>query len=99
MGRGKSLKDFERGQIKVYYKIGLSQCQIPKNIGRSHFIRNEFGYGKNRKSGIEYATKAAERRMIIRTASNALSSGKIKYNCGVDSSLATVKRVIESENI
>ena len=102
MGRGKSLTDFERGQIKVYYKIGLSQCQIAKNIGRSqnvvsNFIRNESGYGKNRKGGIQYATTAAERRMIIRTASNsALSSAKIKYNCGVDASLATVKRVIES---
>ena len=27
---------------------------------------------------------------------SALSSAKIKYNCGVDVSLATVKRVIES---
>ena len=35
--------------------------------------------------------------MIIRAASNsALSSAKIKYNCGVDASLATVKRVIKS---
>ena len=66
MGRGTSLTDFERVQIKVYYKIGLSQCQIAKNIGRSqnvvsNFIRNESGYGK---TGIQYATTAAEIRMI-----------------------------------
>ena len=35
--------------------------------------------------------------MINRTASNsALSSATIKYKCGVDTSLATVKRAIES---
>ena len=84
MGRGKSLTDFERGQIKIFYKIGLSRCQIAENIGRSqnvvsNFIRNDSGYGKNRKSEIQYATTAAERMMIIRTASiSALSSAKIK---------------------
>ena len=63
----------------------------------SNFIQNESGYGKNRKGGIQYATTAAERRMIYRTESNSvLSSAKVKYNCGVDASLVTVKRVIES---
>ena len=48
-------------------------------------------------AGIQYATTAAERRMIIRTASNsALSSAKIEYNSGADASLDTVKRVMES---
>ena len=49
------------------------------------------------KGGVQYATTAAERSLIIRTASNShRSAAKIRQDCGVDAYLATVKRVIRS---
>lgn len=102
MGRGKPLTEEEKGKIKAFRELGLNQRRIAKNINRSQnvvsqFLRNIETYGKNMKGGSYTATTKADRRAIIRAASNSHdSASKIKAKTGVNCSLATVKRVIKS---
>lgn len=102
MGRREQLSECERGQIQAYHESGLSHRKIAQKIGRSqnvvsNFLRNKAEYGKNMKGGVKHATTAADRRHILRTASNShLSAPKIKEICGVKASVSTVKRVILS---
>jgi len=63
----------------------------------SNFVRNEADYGMKMKGGKKYVTTPSERRLILRTASNSHpSAGKIKEKCGLNGSVATVKRIIQS---
>lgn len=53
MGYGKSLSDFEKGQIIAYQENGLSERQIAFKIRRSktlihNFLRDPNGYGKKK---------------------------------------------------
>lgn len=54
MGCGKSLSDFEKGQIIVYQENGLSECQIAFKIRCSktlihNFLRDPNSYGKKKR--------------------------------------------------
>lgn len=101
MGRGKQLTDEEKGKIVAYRESGLKQRAIAKKIRRSqnvvsHFLRNQSGYGKNMKGGTYKATTNADRRAILRAASNSRDSvAKIKQKTGVAASVSTVRRVIK----
>lgn len=102
MGRAKPLTAEEKGRINAFSECGLSNRRIASKIGRSlnvvnNYLRNQSGYGKNMKGGTYKATTEADRRAIIRTASNSHeSASKIREKTGVSASLATVKRVIRS---
>ena len=56
MARGRSLSDFEKGQIIAKKAQGLSNRQIARDLGRSHHVLNNFvrepaGYGTRKRSG------------------------------------------------
>lgn len=102
MGRKKPLTEEEKGKIKAFIECGQSHRNIAKKIGRSqnivsNFIRKQSDYGKNMKGRTHRVTTKADRRAIIRAASNSCNSAaKIKQQTGVTASLATVKRIIRS---
>lgn len=71
MGRGKSLSEEEKGKIKAFRELGLTQRLIAKKINRSQnliglYLRNIHKYGKNQKGGTYRATSRADRRSIIK---------------------------------
>ena len=56
MPRGPYLTDFEKGQISVYLKNGLSFREIARKINRSHVVVTNFAkdpesYGKKKCGG------------------------------------------------
>lgn len=104
MGRGKKLSKEEIAQIQVLHSENYSLQAIADKIGRSktvifNFTKNPSKYGSNNKGRIVEATSAADKRAILRTASNcALSCAKIKAKAGVEASRITVWRVIKKSD-
>lgn len=100
MGRGKSLTVEEKLKIKIYKESDLSINQIAKKIGRSrnvvsNFLKNESSYGKNMKGRTKSVLSAADKRAILRKASNSHdSAAQILAKTGVVASVRTVQRVI-----
>lgn len=100
MGRGKSLTNEEKLKIKIYKESGQSIHKIADKIGRSRnvvsiFLRNESTYGKNMKGRTKSSLSAADKRAILRAASNSHdTSTQIKAKTGVAVSVRTVQRVI-----
>jgi len=101
MGRGTVLSLEEKSKIEAYYDSGLSFQKIAEKTGRhrktiANFLKNKENYGKNFKGGNNQVVSQADRRAILRQASNSHdSSTKIKEKTGVKTSLSTVQRVIK----
>lgn len=102
MGKGKPLDESEKGKIKAYRECGHSILQISKNIKRSRkvitsYLNNEDTYGKNMKGRPSSVITAADKRIILRHASNSHdSAAKIKEKTGVKACVRTVQRVISN---
>lgn len=102
MGKGRSLTTSEKAKIDVYHTEGYSNRDIAKKLGRSptcvdNYLKNPSTYGKKYKGRKATAISAAERRRILRCASNSSKSiSKIKHEVGVEASKSTVRRVILS---
>lgn len=63
----------------------------------SAFLSNKLKYGKNNKGGNNRVISAADKRAILREASNShASTAKIRANVNVKASLSTIQRVIRS---
>lgn len=61
----------------------------------SKFLRDTINYGTNMKGRTVCAVTAADKRAILRHASNSHdSAAKIKEKSGVSASVSTVKRII-----
>ena len=80
---------------------GCLFIKLPKKTGRhrktiANFIKNKETYGKNFKGGNNRVITDADRRSILREASNSHdSSAKIREKCGVNASKSTIQRVIK----
>lgn len=102
MGRGTVLSLEEKAKIEAYNDSGLSFHKIAEKIGRhrktvASFLKNKEQYGKNFKGGNNRVLSQADKRAILRQASNSHdSSSKIKEKTGVSASLSTVQRVIRT---
>lgn len=102
MGRSKCLSAIEQAKINLLREQGQTGRTIAEKIKRSFnvvysYLRNKDSYGKNMKGGKKTATTPADRRKIIRCASNSCdSAAKIKKNAGVSASTSTVRRIINS---
>lgn len=76
MPRGTKLSDFEKGQIRAFQEIGLSNRDIATRLCRSHTVVDNFtkkkdGYGKKKRSGRQPKLSARDKRSIVRAASNS----------------------------
>lgn len=102
MGRGRALTLEEQTQIRVLHEENYSAHQIGRKINRSQnvvsaFLRSQGHYGKNMKGCTHSATTTREKRKILRLASNSTDSiSKIRAKSGVNASVSTVRRVINS---
>ena len=74
ISRGKTLNEFEKGQITAFRELGLSGRQISKKLGRprsvvQHFMNGETNYGSQKSPGrLKFLSKRDERQ-VIRVAS------------------------------
>lgn len=104
MGRSTCLNSVEKAKIDLLRDQGLTGRAIADKVGRSFnvvysYLKNKDAYGKNMKGGKKTATTAAERRRILRCASNSSDSvAKIKQKVGVNASCSTVLRVINNSS-
>ncbi|PIC53810.1 hypothetical protein B9Z55_003351 [Caenorhabditis nigoni] len=100
MRSGSTLSDYEKGQIDARKLQGYSNKKIAKDIGRSHTIVNSYindpiGYGTRKSPGRPELLTRRDKRMIIRNASNAVTTcRKIKATLNLGVSEETVRRVI-----
>lgn len=104
MGKGTVLSLGEKSKIEAYFESGLSYHKIAEKTGRhrktiANFLKNKKSYGKNYKGGNNQVISPADRRAILREASNShKSTTKIREKTGVKASLSTVQRVIKKAN-
>lgn len=102
MGRRSVLSLEEKSKIEAYFDAGLSLHKIAEKTGRhrktiAHFLKDKENYGKNYKGGNNRVVSQADKRAILRNASNSHdSSRKIREKSGVNVSLSTVQRVIKN---
>jgi len=74
----------EKSKIIAFYECGLSFHKIAEKTGRyrktiPNFIKNKESYGKNYKGANNHVVTTADRRSILRIASNSHdSSAKIR---------------------
>ncbi len=71
MPRGTELSDFEKGQIRAFQEIGLSNRDIAARLSRSptvvdNFIKKKDGYGKKKRSGRQPKLSDRDKRSIAR---------------------------------
>lgn len=84
MGREKCLTESEKLKIKIYKESGELIKKIAQKIGRSrnvinNFLKNEINYGKNMKGRTKRVFSAADKRAILRLASNTrINKDKIR---------------------
>jgi len=104
MGKGTVLSLVEKSKIEAYFESGLSYHKIAEKMGRhrktiANFLKNKESYGKIYKGGNNQVISPADRRAILREASNSHdSTTKIREKTGVKASLSTVQRVIKKAN-
>lgn len=102
MGRGTVLSLEEKSKITAFYEYGLSFHKIAEKTGRhrktiANFLHNKDTYGKNFKGGNNRVITEADRRIILREASNSHdSSTKIREKSGVNASKSTIQRVLKN---
>lgn len=100
MGRGKSLSEYEKGQIVAYHNQGLSNRKIAGRVGRSLnvvnlFLNDPVNYGTRKSPGRPSKVSERDKRQIIRKASNSVvSCSTIKKDLELEVSAETVRRVI-----
>lgn len=101
MGRGKTLTEYEKGQIFAYHQAGKSNRQIAPLVGRSlnvvnNFLRDTRGYGTTKAPGRPSKVSERDKRRIYREASNSVKNcSTIKKDLGLIVSSETIRRTIE----
>ena len=102
MPRGTELSDFEKGQIRAFKDLGLSNRDIAARLARSptvvdNFIKKKDGYGKKKRSGRPPELTAHDKRSIVRAASNSTKGvRRIRDECKPNVSENTIWRAIKS---
>jgi transposase len=102
MGRGVSISDFERGQIKALFNQGISIRKIAQEIGRSaglvqHCIERGPDNTPCKSTGRQKTLSSQDLRNIRRHASNRIVSAKqIKAELNLQVSESTAYRAMAS---
>jgi len=102
MGRGSSITDFERGEIKGLFKAGQSIHQIAREIGRSRnlvrlCIQQAFTKSPCKSTTQNKALSACDVRNIRRHSSNRKVSAKaLKVELNLKASITTIRRAMVS---
>lgn len=102
MPRGTELSDFEKGQIRAFKDLGLSNREIATRLTRSptvvdNFVKKKDGYGKKKRSGGPPKLTARDKRSIVRAASNSTKGvRRIRDECKPNVSKNTIWRAIKS---
>jgi transposase len=102
MPRGFALSDYEKGQIDLLVKQGLSHRKIAKKLNRSlcvvnNYLRDPSTYNTIKRKGRKPVLKEREKRAILRKASNStVSCPKIIDDLCLKVSRWTVNRVINN---
>lgn len=102
MGRGASISDFERGQIKALFNQGVSIRKISQEIGRSaglvhRCITRGPDNAPRKSTGRTKALSVHDVRNIQRHSSNRMTSAKIiKAELNLQASESTVYRAMVS---
>ena len=106
MARGKSLSEYERGQIDVYHEKGLSNRQIAIELKRwpsviNNYLNDPHNYGQNHRGGRPQVMDERTKRAVFRDISNTGESiNKIKGRNGVKASKSTIWRQLkDNKNI
>ena len=81
MPRGTALTDYEKGQIDVHKKNGLSNRQIATKMNRSgtvidNYVKDPMKYNTIKRPGRKPILKARDKRAICKKASNSSLSCK-----------------------
>ena len=102
MPRETELSDFEKGQIRTFQEIGLSNRDIAARLSRSptvvdNFIKKKDGYGNKKRSGRRPKLSNRDKRSIVRVASNSTKGvRRIRDECKPNVSKDTIWRAIKS---
>ena len=102
MPSGKRLTEYERGQIDAKRDQGMNMSQIAADLSRSvnvikHYLDDPANYGKKNAGGRPRKLSDADKRRIIRQASNAATSVmEIKDSCNIEASKSTIWRVMKA---
>jgi transposase len=105
MSRGKALSEEEKGMIKAFKEMRLSNRKIAIKIKRSprvinNYVNNPKKYGKKRRIGRKPKLNSRDKRRIIRAASNrCVSSAKIIEELSLKCSRWTVNRAINNSGV
>jgi transposase len=106
MGRGKTLTEFEKGQINGLHQSGKGLREIARSINRTPFVVRSYlndpqGYGTHmRNTGRPSKLSPRDKRLILRTAAAAHRDNETKYastirgELGLNVSNRTVSRVL-----
>lgn len=81
MGRKSSLNEEEKGKIKAFKEMFLSNRQIAKRIGRSanvvdNFVKDMHNYGSKKSSGRPKMLTDRDKRQLIREAANSTKGSR-----------------------
>lgn len=102
MPRGTELSDIEKGQIRAFQEMGLSNRVIAKRLVRSssvvdNFVKKGDDYCKKKRSGRRPKLSDRDKRSIVRIASNTTKGvRRIRDECAPNVSKNTVWRTIKS---
>lgn len=105
MPRGTSLTAYERGKIDAKREQGLRLRAIARSLHRSlavvqNYVNNPEEYGTKRRSGRPSKVSAADKRRLVRHASNAaVSANDLRRMCDLAISKSTVLRTLHSSKV
>lgn len=98
MGRGKTITNVERGEVKVLVDLGLTERQIAEKLGRSKTLVHDcIARGVDNRPGVSCGRKRKltdrEERRVQRAASNTPISA-IASDLGLEVSRSTIIRTL-----
>ena len=102
MARGKTLSDFEKGQIEAYNHAGRSNREIARLLDRSHHLVDSYltdpaRYGTRKSTGRIPQVSDQDKRRIWRRASNStITCRQIKRELGLTISIEWIRRLIHA---
>jgi hypothetical protein len=107
MGRGKSLTEYDKGQIDILKSNGKSMREIRIAIGRGengknvvrNYLRNKCGYGKKTSPGRFHTYSRREESLLIKEVANKkVSKTEAKRRLGLSGHRSTAYVTVKRSN-
>jgi transposase len=105
MPKGKRLTMYERGKIDAKREQGMNMSEIAISLHRSvnavkHYLENPAKYGQKTRAGRPAKLSEADKRQIIRHASNSTTSVmEIKRALNIDASKTTIWKAMKASGV